>query len=131
MDEKYKYEYESSLIQMRFFLDYRLKLFNFYLLLNGLLANAMVSETLKEQNREMLAMLAGVVSALLMLAEYRTAKLTHSYRETAIKLSSLLELSLINVNHHSTKEKGVQFSTIFLLLYFLITSSWFYCVWVF
>lgn len=93
MDEAKKYELDKAWESMRYFLDYRLKVFNFFVAANGVLLTIILTNLKNENSRITLSFFALLISITMLLIDRRIIMLAHKYRAIVLKKAQELALN--------------------------------------
>lgn len=123
MDEIKKYELDKSWQSMRYFLDFRLKFFNFFIASNGVLLTVVLAHLENNSSRIVLSLFSIAVSIIMTFIDKRIIHLAHMYRGAVISLTS--ELGLENLNNLQVGDSSkISLYHLFTVLYVLIILLW-------
>lgn len=117
-------EYEQVLNFIRYFLDYRIKIFNFYVLLNGGLLTVTFTYIDQLGGRLIISVFAAVISVIALLADKRCVSIADYYREAAMRLERQLGFADIQEVHKICMKPGIRFRFLFAWLYCLLMIIW-------
>ena len=117
-------EYEQVLNFVRYFLDYRIKIFNFYVLLNGALLTVTLTYINQLGGRIIISAFAAVISVIALFADKRCVSIADHYREAAMRLERQLGFADIQEVHKICMEPGIRFRFLFAWLYYLLMIIW-------
>jgi len=118
-----KFEYEQVLQFLRYFLDYRIKIFNFYMVINGVLLTVTFTYIQSLGGRVAVSVFALIISLIAMLAEDRSGKIANYYREAAIDLEKDLELTRMTEVHKKSMS-STPFRALFKWFYYMLMVLW-------
>ena len=117
-------EYKQCMTNLRYFLDYREKIFKFCITVNGGLLTVAIVHSSSAIESLFLSAFALVVTVLSFLAEVRSVKLADWFREAAIELEKELSYVKITAVHAKAKESGIGLRKAFSALYIVILLAW-------
>lgn len=110
-------EYEQALQHIRFFLDYRTKIFGFCVTING--AALTLAPHQEESGEIWLWGFALAVTIACLLAEWRSMNLIDQYRAAARRIEAVLGFRLLTDSYEYARAHGVSLRVAFRLLYVL------------
>ncbi len=125
MDEIRKFEYEKAYESMRFFLEYRLKAFGFFVVANGLLIAAVSTHTNNLWEKSALSGFAIVIGITIHLFDIRIMNLAKDYRQVAVETARDIEASnLSKIHEDSARDRGVTLDNLFKVVDRFVISVW-------
>lgn len=115
-------EYEQTLQHIRFFLDYRTKVFGFSVTING----AVLAVTLgsKEHGEIWLWGFALAVTMVCLMAEWRSVNIADVHRATARRIEADLGFRMVTDAYAYAKTHAISLRFAFRMLYFLFILIW-------
>lgn len=115
-------EYDQALQYIRFFLEYRTKIFGFCVTVNG--ASLALTMNQHEGRSVWLWGFSLAVTIVCLLAELRSIELADQYRAVAKRLEARLGFSMVTEIDTYAGNHGVSLRFIFRLLYGLFSLIW-------
>jgi hypothetical protein len=115
-------EYDQTLQYIRFFLEYRVKIFGFCVTVNG--ASLALTMDQREGRDIWLWGFALSVTLVCLLAELRSIDLTDQYRAVAKRLETRLGFNVVTTVDAYAESHGFSLRLAFRLLYGLFSLVW-------
>ena len=115
-------EYDQALQYIRFFLEYRTKVFGFCVTVNG--ASLALTMDQREGRDMWLWGFALAVTIVCLLAEFRSIDLADQYRTIAKRLETRLGFSMVTEVDTYAGNHGLSLRFAFRLLYALFSLVW-------
>ena len=115
-------EYDQAIQYIRFFLEYRTKVFGFCVTVNG--ASLALTMNQHEGHNVWLWGFSFAVTIVCLLAEWRSIELADQYRAVAKRLEARLGFSMVTEIDTYAESHGVSLRFTFRLLYGLFSLIW-------
>jgi hypothetical protein len=115
-------EYDQALQDIRFFMEYRVKIFGFCVTVNG--ASLALTMSRHEGRDIWLWGFSLAVTIACLLAELRSIQLADQYRVIVKRLEARLGFSMVTEIETFARSHGVSLRFIFRLLYGLFSLIW-------
>jgi hypothetical protein len=118
-----QFQYEQVLRFIRYFLDYRIKILSFYLVITGVLLAVTFTYIQNLGGRVAVSAFAIIISIIALLAERRSGRIANDYRDAAIALEVNLGFTRMTEVHEKSM-KSVPFRSLFTWLYCVLLVFW-------
>ncbi|MDR4518982.1 MAG: hypothetical protein MRK00_16560 [Nitrosomonas sp.] len=125
MYEIKKFEFEKAYESMRFFLDYRLKVFGFFLTANGLLIAAVFVHANDSLGKVAFSLLAFVMGLIICFIDKRLTYLAHNYRKIVIRTASDIGAYNLHGLYEKAINVGISHTKLFNFIVKLVIVAWF------
>lgn len=118
-------EYEQAVSTYRFYHEYRMKVLNYTIVLNGALI-VIASEHLNTIiGKLMVASLAIVLTLLMLGIEIRTINFANNVWESIVKIEDTLGYEFMTILHKRAKTKGITQRIYIWVFYIVLCILWF------
>lgn len=123
IDDQKKYELDKAWGSMRFFQEYRLKFFNFFIAANGALLTIVLVHLKDDSSKIVISLFSLFVSIIMALIDKRITQRARKYINTILTISKDLQLNHI-YSLYSNGGNGFTLHNLFMILYVVIVVIW-------
>jgi len=117
-------EYTEAITTYRFFHDYRMKIFNFFLVFNGILLSSVFTYIKDEYGKALISLFAITVCVIMWFFEKRTINAANNILNSVVNLESELNFSTITNLKNYADTHGISQRNLVSLFYFVTTILW-------